>query len=165
MFAHQLIKEHARERNICSLTKQGAVQSANHFLRGLLYSHTYHAVHYDVTMSGMASQITTHTSVYSTVYQRKHQSPASLAFVLGIHRDRWIPRTNGQLRGKCFHLMTSSCIANCSGHTASLFRATRRMQILGNILLAVFTSQFKFDGKFIWLSLEFWKLIAINFGT
>ena len=24
--------------------------------------------------------------------------------------DRWIPRTNGQLRGKCFHLMTSSCI-------------------------------------------------------
>ena len=24
--------------------------------------------------------------------------------------DRWIPRTNGQLRGKCFHLMTSSCL-------------------------------------------------------
>ena len=23
--------------------------------------------------------------------------------------DRWIPRTNGQSRGKCFHLMTSSC--------------------------------------------------------
>ena len=23
--------------------------------------------------------------------------------------DRWFPRTNGQLRGKCFHLMTSSC--------------------------------------------------------
>ena len=23
--------------------------------------------------------------------------------------DRWIPRTNGQERGKCFHLMTSSC--------------------------------------------------------
>ena len=22
---------------------------------------------------------------------------------------RWIPRTRGQLRGKCFHLMTSSC--------------------------------------------------------
>ena len=28
----------------------------------------------------------------------------------GIHRDRWIPRTKGQLRGKCFHLMTSSCL-------------------------------------------------------
>ena len=23
--------------------------------------------------------------------------------------DRWIPRTKGQLHGKCFHLMTSSC--------------------------------------------------------
>ena len=27
----------------------------------------------------------------------------------GIHRDRWIPCTKDQLRGKCFHLMTSSC--------------------------------------------------------
>ena len=26
--------------------------------------------------------------------------------------DRWIRRTNGQLRGKCFHLMTSSCAIN-----------------------------------------------------
>ena len=40
---------------------------------------------------------------------KKHQSSASLAFVRGIHRDRGIPRTKGQLRGKCFHLMTSSC--------------------------------------------------------
>ena len=64
-------------------------------------------------MTTMASQITSPTVVYSTVYsdafQRKHQSSASLAFVWGIHRDRWIPRTKGQLRGKCFHLMTSSC--------------------------------------------------------
>ena len=69
--------------------------------------------HYnDVRMGTIASQITSLTIVYSTVYsdadQRKHQSSASLAFVWGIHRDRWIPRTNGQLRGKCFHLMTSS---------------------------------------------------------
>ena len=65
-------------------------------------------------MGTIASQITSLTSVYSTVYsgadQSKHQSSASLAFVWGIHRDRWIPRTNGQLRGKCFHLMTSSYI-------------------------------------------------------
>ena len=64
-------------------------------------------------MGAIASQITSLTIVYSTVYsdadQRKHQSSASLAFVWGIHRDRWIPRTKGQLRGKCFHLMTSSC--------------------------------------------------------
>ena len=69
--------------------------------------------HYiDVIMTTMTSQITSLTVVYSTVYsdadQRKHQSSASLAFVWGIHRGRWIPRTKGQLRGKCFHLMTSS---------------------------------------------------------
>ena len=69
--------------------------------------------HYiDVIMTTMASQITSLTVVYSTVYseadQRKHQNSASLAFVWGIHRDRWIPRTKDQLRGKCLHLMTSS---------------------------------------------------------
>ena len=47
--------------------------------------------HYsDVKMGAMASQITSLTIVYSTVYsdadQRKHQSSASLAFVWGIHR-------------------------------------------------------------------------------
>ena len=66
----------------------------------------------DVIMITMASQITSLTVIYSTVYsdadQRKHQSSASLTFVWGINRDRWIPRTKGQLRGKCFHLMTSS---------------------------------------------------------
>ena len=46
--------------------------------------------HYDVMMGEMASQITSLTIVYSTVYsdadQRKHQSSASLAFVQGILR-------------------------------------------------------------------------------
>ena len=69
--------------------------------------------HYnDVIIGEIASQITSLTIVYSTVNsdadQRKHQSSTSLAFVWGIHRDRRIPRTKGQLRGKCFHLMTSS---------------------------------------------------------
>ena len=72
-------------------------------------------------MSAIASHITSLTIVYSIVYsdtdQRRHQSSASLAFVRGIHRDRWIPRKNGQLRGKGFHLMTSSCwpIVRCFG--------------------------------------------------
>ena len=75
-------------------------------------------IHYnDVIMGAIASQITNLTIVYSIVYsdadQRKHQSSESLAFVRGIHRgpvtgDRWILRTNGQLRGNCLHLMTSS---------------------------------------------------------
>ena len=47
--------------------------------------------HYsDDIMGTMASQITSLTIVYSTVYsgpdQRKHRSSASLAFVRGIHR-------------------------------------------------------------------------------
>ena len=49
-------------------------------------SHHYN----DVIMSAIASQITSLTIVYSTVYpgadQSKHQSSASLAFVWGIHR-------------------------------------------------------------------------------
>ena len=44
----------------------------------------------DVMVSAMASQITSFTIVYSTVYsgsvQRKHQSSASLAFVREIHQ-------------------------------------------------------------------------------
>ena len=53
-----------------------------------------------VIMDKVVFQITSLTIVYFTVYsdadQRKHQSSASLAFVRGIHRERWIPRTNGQ---------------------------------------------------------------------
>ena len=45
------------------------------------------AVHYnDIIMGAIASQITSLTIVYSIVYQRKHQSSASSAFVWGIHR-------------------------------------------------------------------------------
>ena len=54
-------------------------------------SHQLAADHYgDVIMGAMASQITSLTIIYSTVYpdadQRNHQSSASLAFVRGIHR-------------------------------------------------------------------------------
>ena len=42
-------------------------------------------------MGKMASRITSLAIIYSTVYsgadQRKHQSPASLAFVRGIHQE------------------------------------------------------------------------------
>ena len=54
------------------------------------WSRFLHKHYNDVIMSAMASQITSLTIVYSTVYsganQRKHQSSASLAFVRGIHR-------------------------------------------------------------------------------
>ena len=76
-------------------------------------------------MTTMASQITSLAVVYSTVYsdtdQRKHQSSSSLAFVWGIHRDRWIPRTKGQLCGKCFHLMLCYVVNNigCNNNSYS----------------------------------------------
>ena len=54
--------------------------------------------HYnDVTMGAIASQFTSLTIICSTV-----DSDA----------PRWIPSINGQWRGKCFHLMTSSCVIN-----------------------------------------------------
>ena len=66
--------------------------------RGYIYENDLY--YDDVIMTTIASQITSLTNVYSTVYsdadQRKHQSSASLAFVWGS--------------GKCFHLMTSSCL-------------------------------------------------------
>ena len=55
---------------------------------GAMACQTYYS---DVITSAVASQITSFTSVYSTVYsgadQRKRQSSASLAFVRGIHRS------------------------------------------------------------------------------
>ena len=64
---------------------QGWLESAKIYTWSILCNH-----YNDVIMSTMASQITSITNVYSTVYsgadQRKHQSSASLAFLWGIHR-------------------------------------------------------------------------------
>ena len=83
----------------------------------IVLSATWDAAGYsysDVIMGTIASQITSLTIVYSTVYsnadQRKHQSCASLAFVRGIHRGPGNSPHKWQLRGKCFHLMTSSWV-------------------------------------------------------
>ena len=90
--------------------------------RGMIFLCIDH--YHDVIMTTIACQITSLAVVYSTVYsdvdQRKHQSSASLAFVWGNHRDRWIPRTKGQLRGKCFHLMTSPCDAQKASTSTQL---------------------------------------------
>ena len=66
------------------------IGSIIHFFRivslSLVQSYNYG----DVIMGAIASQIISHTIVYSTVYsdadQREHQSSASLAFVRGLHR-------------------------------------------------------------------------------
>ena len=64
-------------------------------------------IHYiDVIMGVMASQITSLTVVYSTVYsgadERKHQSSAPLAFVRGIHRGPINSPHNGPVTRKIF---------------------------------------------------------------
>ena len=69
--------------------------------------------HYnDDIMGAIASQITSLTIVFSTIYldtdQRKHQSSASLAFVRGIHRRPVNSPHKWPVTRKMFHLMTSS---------------------------------------------------------
>ena len=63
--------------------------------------------HYsDVIISTMASQITSPTIIYTTVYsgadQRKNQSTASLAFMRGIHRWPVNSPHKGQVTRKMF---------------------------------------------------------------
>ena len=88
---------------ICSLESRGKPLKGGGFTQSniipqyiLKNIHTVPAVscfHYrDVIMGAIASQITSLTNIYSTVYwdadQRKHQSSASLVFVWGIHRGQ-----------------------------------------------------------------------------
>ena len=64
--------------------------------------------HYnDVIMTTMASQITN----LNRLFRRRSKKTSKLrvtGLCVGNSPDRWISRTKGQLRGKCFHLMTSS---------------------------------------------------------
>ena len=63
-------------------------------------------LHYDVIIGTMASQI---TSLMICLLKENIKAPRHWPLCGEITGDRWIPRTNGQSRGKCFHLMTSSC--------------------------------------------------------
>ena len=85
---------------IVNVEKSGFVAFQNYQTHRLLYRDQFQFAlnvhHYiDFIMITMASQITSLTIVYSTVYsdadQRKHQSSASLAFVWGIHRTGEFP--------------------------------------------------------------------------
>ena len=71
-------------------------------------------------MSTIASQITSPTNVYSTVYsgadQRKHQSSASLAFVQGIHQSPVNSPHKWPVTRKMFpfdDVILSGCTGNC----------------------------------------------------
>ena len=70
-------------------------------------------IHYsDVIMGADEFQITGVSIVYLTICsgagQRNTKAPRHWPLWGEFTGDRWIPRTMGQLRGKCFYLMTSS---------------------------------------------------------
>ena len=68
----------------------------------------YHPLHdNDVIMGMMVSQITSLTIDYSQI-KENIKTPRQWPLCEEFTDDRWIPRTKGTLRGKCFHLMTSS---------------------------------------------------------
>ena len=73
--------------------------------------------HYgDVIMGAIASQITASRlftqPFIQTQIKENIKAPRHWPLCGEFTGDRWIPRTNGQWRGKCFHLMTSSCKMN-----------------------------------------------------
>ena len=104
----------------------------------------------DVIMTTMASQITSLTFVYSTVYsdadQRKHQSSASLAFVWGIHRGPVNSPHKGPVTRKRFSfddvIMLGSPCPNHPCHTA--FQAWNIQCIMYQIQLRVADKIVKF---------------------
>ena len=80
--------------------------------------------YYYVIMSAVASQITSPTSVYSTVYsgvdQRKHQSSVSLAFVRGIHRWPLNSPQKGQVTRKMYPFDDVIMVPRYSEHWQSV---------------------------------------------
>ena len=74
--------------------------------KGWHWQTNWYEHHKDVIISAMASQITSLTIVYSTIYsgadQGKHQSSASLSFVRGIHRWPVNSPHKGQVTRKMF---------------------------------------------------------------
>ena len=85
----QFMKSISVEQCICTTCSIDVIFTLSNWIR-LMRFHLTKAHYSDVIMGAMASQFTSHTIVYSTLYsgadQRKHQSSASLAFVWGIHR-------------------------------------------------------------------------------
>ena len=68
----------------------------------------------DIIMRVIASQITSLTIVYATVYsgvdRRRHQRSVSLAFVRGINRWAGNSSHKGPVMRQIFHFITSSCV-------------------------------------------------------
>ena len=102
-------------------------------------------------MGAIASQITSLTIVYTTVYsdadQRKHQSPASLAFMRGIHRGpvnsphKW-PVTRNMFPFDDVILTTGLLNSHCNRNLMKFDGNTNRLHFCSHshILLCFFFS-------------------------
>ena len=130
---HTTLRGQKQKRNQTSNSQQTPHNSPSRVRYGVSIMRNLKKHYDDVIIITMTSQITSLTVVYSIVYsdadQRKHQSSVSLAFVWGIHRDRWIPHTKGQLRGKCFHLMTSSLLTALWPHR-TVFSSLSKQEVV-----------------------------------
>ena len=98
-------------------------------------------------MGPTASQITSLTTVFSTVYsdadQRKRQSSASLAFVRGIHRGPVNSPHKWPVGGEMFPF--DDVIMRCTTYWAYKWRSNRRSSYIHSVsdslCFAVMTSQ------------------------
>ena len=77
----------------------------------IIVNKTYIALHWRHNDHDGVSNHRPHGCLLNRLFRRRSKKTSKLRVtglcVWGIHRDRWIPRTKGQLRRKCFHLMTS----------------------------------------------------------
>ena len=111
LYYHSDVRRFVHHWSLCEGNQRWPVDSP---LKGPHYSdradNKFYSHCKDDIMGAMASQITSLTIVYSTVYSgadhRKHQSSASLAFVRGIHRWPVYSPHKGPVMGNCFHLIT-----------------------------------------------------------
>ena len=83
-----------------------------------------------------------HACLLNCLFRRRSKKISKLrvtGLCVGIHRDRWIPHTKGQLRGKCFYLMTSSCWKEYGDHRNRNTRKTNLKSLPGVVKYTVVT--------------------------
>ena len=73
-------------------------------IHSLQWRHNGHERHLKPPASQLFTQLFVRAQIKESIKAPRHW-PLCGEFT----GDRWIPRTNGQQRGKCFHLITSSC--------------------------------------------------------
>ena len=135
-------------------------------------------------MSAMASQITSLTIVYSSVYlgadQRKHQSFASLGFARGIHRWSVISQHKGPVMREMFPFddvimdndnidyITDTNYHSCKVKNTSFFFFIKNLKILHCISglsmpwhyqMTHNPHQFYIVSHFYIVSTEYWRLL------